>query len=87
MPVLPIICLISTIHFSCNSQNKIEEANITPETESVKEQRLKWFREAKFGMFIHWGPYSQLGRRMEWQKVPVGREAEWIMKEPYDPCK
>ena len=26
------------------------------------EERLKWFREAKFGMFVHWGCYSVLGR-------------------------
>jgi alpha-L-fucosidase len=22
----------------------------------------EWYRDAKFGMFIHWGVYSQLGR-------------------------
>jgi len=25
-------------------------------------ERMKWFREAKFGMFVHWGMYSVLGR-------------------------
>jgi len=29
------------------------------------ERRMKWWRDAKFGMFIHWGLYSQLGRG-EW---------------------
>ena len=24
--------------------------------------KWKWFNEAKFGLFIHWGPYSQFGR-------------------------
>jgi len=27
--------------------------------------RTQWFRDAKFGMFIHWGVYSMLGRH-EW---------------------
>ena len=35
---------------------------------------LKWFREAKFGLFLHYGLYSQLGRG-EWvqyqEKIPV----------------
>ncbi|MCP5110658.1 MAG: alpha-L-fucosidase [bacterium] len=31
------------------------------------EQRSRWFREAKFGMFIHWGPYSVIGRH-EWAR-------------------
>src|SRR5215471_2941054 len=26
------------------------------------ERRIAWWREAKFGMFIHWGLYSILGR-------------------------
>ena len=26
------------------------------------ERRIQWWREAKFGMFIHWGLYSVLGR-------------------------
>jgi alpha-L-fucosidase len=28
-------------------------------------ERLKWFQNDKFGMFIHWGPYSVIGRH-EW---------------------
>ena len=29
--------------------------------------RLQWFREAKFGLFIHWGVYSMIGRE-EWAR-------------------
>lgn len=29
--------------------------------------RLDWFREARFGLFIHWGVYSQIGRE-EWAR-------------------
>jgi alpha-L-fucosidase len=32
------------------------------------ERRMAWWREAKFGMFIHWGLYSILGRG-EWVMV------------------
>jgi alpha-L-fucosidase len=32
---------------------------------STHAERLRWFRDAKFGMFIHWGVYSMLGRG-EW---------------------
>jgi len=34
-------------------------------TDRDRERRLRWFREARFGMFITWGTYSQLGR-CEW---------------------
>ena len=37
-------------------------------------RRLSWFRAARFGMFIHWGLYAQLGRH-EWvmnlERIPV----------------
>jgi alpha-L-fucosidase len=38
------------------------------------ERRIAWWREAKFGMFIHWGLYSVLGRHewaMEMEGIPV----------------
>lgn len=39
-----------------------------------RERRLAWFRDARFGMFVHWGLYAQLGRH-EWamnlERIPV----------------
>jgi alpha-L-fucosidase len=45
-----------------------------------QSDRMDWFRSDKFGMFIHWGPYSQLAGEWKGQKIPVGSEAEWIMQ-------
>ena len=39
--------------------------------------RIAWWREAKFGMFIHWGLYSTLAG--EWQGKEIPGNAEWIM--------
>ena len=42
--------------------------------------RMSWFREAKFGMFIHWGPYSVAGIEASWPiMTPNGEitEAEY----------
>ena len=42
------------------------------------DPRLDWWREAKFGMFIHWGLYAIPAGEWRGQKVPgIG---EWIMK-------
>lgn len=35
---------------------------------STHEERMKWWRQAKFGMFVHYGLYSVLGRH-EWVQV------------------
>ncbi len=40
----------------------------------TRDERMAWWREARFGMFIHYGLYSQLGRN-EWamacENIPV----------------
>jgi len=39
--------------------------------------RLAWHREAKFGMFIHWGPYSVAGVEASWPiMTPSGEISE-----------
>ncbi len=38
-----------------------------PSKKPTYAERLKWFHQARFGMFIHWGLYSLLGR------------GEWVM--------
>jgi len=49
---------------------------------SDRERRMKWWHEARFGMFIHWGLYSVLGRHewvMESEAIPVA-EYEQLAK-------
>ena len=47
------------------------------ETPTQRDARMAWWREARFGMFIHWGLYAVPGG--EWN----GRKdlAEWFMDE------
>lgn len=42
------------------------------------ESRIGWWREAKFGCFIHWGVYSAAGG--EWKGKEVGGYAEHLMR-------
>lgn len=46
------------------------------ESEEERNARMKWWRDAKFGMFIHWGLYSGLAG--DWKGKPMG--SEWIQK-------
>ena len=49
-------------------------------TASMKthDQRIAWWREAKFGCFIHWGVYSTFGG--EWNGKPFRGYAEHMMR-------
>lgn len=44
------------------------------ETIAQRDARLVWWREAKFGLFIHWGVYSETGG--EWKGMT--NYAEWL---------
>jgi alpha-L-fucosidase len=47
------------------------------ETKEQKDARMAWWREAKFGMFIHWGVYSVPAGTYDGKQIPgIG---EWIM--------
>ena len=47
------------------------------ETAAERDARLRWFRDARFGMFIHWGLYSIPAGT--WNGKPVPDIGEWIM--------
>ncbi len=42
-------------------------AQIPVESPQQKQQRLQWWTDARFGMFIHWGTYAMAARH-EWVK-------------------
>jgi alpha-L-fucosidase len=51
-----------------------ENTGPTTSTPADRERRMKWWHEARFGMFIHFGLYSVLGRHewaMEEEGIPV----------------
>jgi len=55
------------------------------ETKEQHNQRMAWWHEAKFGMFIHWGLYAIPAGMWKGKKVPgIG---EWIMYRARIPVK
>jgi alpha-L-fucosidase len=55
----------------------VESSSELAETKEQRDARMKWWREAKFGMFIHWGVYSVPAGTYHGQQIP--RIGEWIM--------
>lgn len=47
------------------------------ENPAQRDARMKWWREARFGMFIHWGVYSVPAGKYKGQQI--GGIGEWIM--------
>jgi alpha-L-fucosidase len=47
------------------------------ETKAHRDSRMAWWRDARFGMFIHWGLYAEPAG--EWKGVRQRGIGEWIM--------
>ncbi len=60
-----ILLLLMLAVFTC--QQIFAQQKIWNETEQEKTERLQWWTDARFGMFIHWGIYAQAARH-EWVK-------------------
>lgn len=77
------------LFFSCSNpkpetvqQKEPQKIDYLKESKSDKEARMQWWKEARFGMFIHWGLYAVPagewnGKRL---KEGDGELAEWIME-------
>lgn len=50
------------------------------ESAAAREVRMKWWREARFGMFVHWGLYSGLAGTWQGKAVGASGGMEWIQE-------
>ncbi|MEE9368876.1 MAG: alpha-L-fucosidase [Pontiella sp.] len=66
--------------------NSEAESSYILNTESPENlhARLKWWKEARFGMFVHWGLYSSAEGGWDGKTYPGG--AEWIQKKAEVPA-
>ena len=57
---------------------QMEDNTMKSETPQQRDSRMAWWRQARFGMFVHWGLYSGLAGT--WKDKPVGTRGgmEWI---------
>jgi alpha-L-fucosidase len=54
---------------------RISDEQVLESAERSRRRRMAWWREARFGMFVHWGLYAQLGR------------GEWVMNRERIPTR
>jgi alpha-L-fucosidase len=73
---LPAFAQVEGEHINTSPKHPVPSIQDT-ESPAEKDARLRWFREARFGMFIHWGLYAIPAGRWNGKEVPgIG---EWIM--------
>jgi alpha-L-fucosidase len=68
-----IAAMLIVLVFSCTPSKEKE----TESTLSEQDARMEWWKEARFGLFIHWGLYAQPAG--EWKGEEIPGISEWIM--------
>jgi len=63
------------------------KSSCQPTSEPERTTRTQWWREAKFGMFIHWGLYAIPAGEWKADNVSGHRYSEWIMHQLKIPVK
>src|SRR5918997_5447186 len=53
---------------------------VPAEAPAARDARMAWWRDARFGMFVHWGLYSGLAGTWDGKPVATRGGMEWIQQ-------
>jgi alpha-L-fucosidase len=67
--------------FSCSPGPSSDNQQVMTD----QDERMEWWRDARFGLFIHWGLYATPAG--EWQGEQIAGISEWIMARAKIPVK
>ncbi len=87
MPARPllVVAAVASLALLLVRQPAAVSPQTAPAQDAAKETRLKWFREAKYGLFIHWGLYALPAG--EWNGKRSPGLGEWVMLRSAVPVK
>ena len=76
--IIKLFCLvIASCMLNFQSQAQVTEQRDRDLSDQQQSQKTEWFRDAKFGIFIHWGLFAQSGG--EWEGKRYFGISEWLM--------
>ena len=72
--IVAIFSMIAIWAFSQNLQCAAAEGDLEEDAYlQAKPEDLEWFREARFGLFVCWGPVSLVGTEIGWSRGGIRR--------------
>ena len=75
--LLLVACAATTADTAAHPADTVHVGPYATETEHQRNDRMAWWREARFGLFIHWGVYAVPAGIHEGEQIEnIG---EWIM--------
>jgi len=79
------LCVAASHHALAAASTASSTSAAALSSKSSHDAKMKWFREAKFGLFIHWGLYAVPAG--EWKGEKISGIGEWIMNRAKIPVK
>ena len=77
--LIPVACLLMFfIAGSVFGQTEDDQYILDTESAADRQARMAWWKDARFGMFVHWGLYSST--EGEWGDKTFTAGAEWIQR-------
>ena len=73
---LALACLMAGLWSNCLPAQENQPPAAKSETAEQRELRMQWWREARFGLFVHWGPVSLKGTEIGWSRDPGPNNAK-----------
>ena len=74
------LVFLSALNPHSSSATDTNSPAIAMETPAQRDTRMAWWREARFGMFVHWGLYSGLAGTWDGKSVGKSGGMEWIQQ-------
>jgi len=89
MRMLSVITTLFAVMPTVHAAEAPAEGPLLPnmETSAQRDVRLAWWREARFGLFVHWGPASVNGTEISWSRMGHPHDhpgMETVPPEKYD---
>ncbi len=78
-----LILIIQILSIGCEKKSFKQTTAYPNETAEQQDERKHWWREARFGMFIHWGLYAVPAGY--WNGERFSGYAEWLMNKAQIP--
>ena len=75
--VLTLLFIVLTFSMRGHAADRSSSAT---ESTQQRDSRMQWWRDARFGMFVHWGLYSGLAGTWEGKPVATQGGMEWIQQ-------
>lgn len=85
--IMLLVGAVGAAESPVKSAEALVDALSGPQAAQVRESRLdSWWRDAKFGLFLHWGPASLSGAEISWgmkSRIEGGPEHQRVERDVY----